>query len=521
MVHSVAVPIGQGRGGVDQLRMFRAVVEASRDAVVIMTPDGQVLYTNPAHDALFGRAVAGWRGDYRDLWAPASQLAIESELAAALNGGDFWEGVLEAQDAAGRRFPLWHRAGVARDEDGQVVFYFSYMHDHSAQRRAEDEARRAREDAEKANQAKTRFLAAASHDLRQPLQALAMFVAVLSNREHSPANRKVIDRIEDSLAATDALLSSLLDISKLEAGMVLPAIETVSIDRILTRMRDEFTPLAHQAGLALRVVPCGATLRTDGGLLERILRNLLANAVRYTEQGGILLGCRRRGDILRIEVWDTGPGIPRDQFELIFREFHQLGNSSRDRRQGLGLGLAIVERLAKLLGHPVTVLSTLHKGSVFAVEVPLAGAVAAPQPEQLDLGIAARRGGLIAVVDDEPDVVDALRMVLESWGYQVVTAGHPEDAIDQLVRRKQVPDLMIADYRLHNGITGGQAIARLRLRLNAEVPAIILTGDTAPERLRMANANGHGLLHKPVQPAQLRRAIDEALTQPPRKARRR
>lgn len=373
MLHTALGLCGMGRRDVNQAMVFRGLIEASREAVVVMTPDGQVVYTNPAHDALFNRRVAAWRNDYETLWSPAARGTIEAGMLAALNGGgDVGEGVLEAQDVGGRRFAVWYRFGSLRDADGQVLFH-CFLHEHATEARADEVARRERDAAEAANRAKTRFLAAASHDLRQPLQALAMFVTVLSGRDHSPANRKVIDRIEDSLAATDALLSSLLDISKLEAGMVVPAVAEVPAERLLRRMAEEFAPQAQRTGLTLRLVPCRAVLRTDAALLERILRNLLSNAIRYTEQGGILIGCRRRGARLSIEVWDTGPGIPPDQCEAVFREFHRLGQTSRDGHQGLGLGLAIVQRLSHLLDHPVTLRSVPFKGSVFAVEVPLAG----------------------------------------------------------------------------------------------------------------------------------------------------
>lgn len=338
------------RSGVDTEPMLRAVVDATREAVVILAPDGRVLHTNPAHDALFGRRVRAWSGDYRDLWTPAAQQALDHELA----GGEPRDDVLEAVDAGGRCFPVWRRPDVVRDGTGRVQYHVAVLHDHSAQRRAD--------------QAKSRFLATAGHDLRQPLQALTMFVSVLSGRDHGPANRKVIDRIEEALAATDAQISSLVEISKLEAGVVVPTVAPIAVTRLLSHLADEVRP---QAGaVELRVVSSRAVVRSDGALLERLLRPLLANAVRFTEQGRILIGCRRRGDTLRIEVWDSGPGIPEDQFGAIFQEFHKVGPG--DRQQGLGLGLAIVDRLARLLDHAVTVRSQLGRGSVFAVEVPLA-----------------------------------------------------------------------------------------------------------------------------------------------------
>lgn len=505
----VAIDIREAAVAADA-SIFRAVVEAAQDPVVVVAPGGAVLFANAAYHRLFGRQHAHW-SELREHYLASARAVIENEAAAALWRGDSWEGVLDAVDAEGRRFPLWHRAGVVRGPDGKAKFYFSFMQDRSAQKLAEDELVRAKDAAERANQAKSRFLAAASHDLRQPLQALAMFVEVLANRDHGPQDRKIIDRIRDSVAATDMLLSSLLDISKLEAGVVVPSIAAFTVDTVLERLKNEFEPQASAAGLKFRVLPCRLAVRSDQMLLERILRNLLTNALRYTEKGGIVLGCRRRGDRLRIEVCDTGSGIPADQLRAIFKEFHQLGNPQRDRRQGLGLGLAIVERLGKLLDHSIEVRSVLNKGSVFGIEVGLAEPPAKkPKPVQLDFRIGVG-GATIAVIDDEPDVLESLRLLLETWGHQVITAADGDAATEQLLQRRLVPDLVIADYRLQHGSTGGQAISRLRLRIKRDVPAIILTGDTAPERLRMAKANGHGLLHKPVHAADLRMAIDHAL----------
>ena len=246
------------------------------------------------------------------------------------------------------------------------------------------------------------------------------------------------------------------------------------------------------------------------------------NAVRYTGTGRILFGCRRRGQMLRLEVWDTGIGIPREELKNIFREFHQVGNAERDRRQGLGLGLAIVERLANLLDHRISVASTEGKGSVFAVEVPLVERHAArDRARQLPLGLS-RAGAAIVVIDDELDVRESLGMLIESWGHRVISAANADEAIRRLPALGRPPDLFLADYRLQDGDTGGQAIARVEVHLRAEdkVPAIILTGDTAPERLAQAQALGHGLLHKPVQPDALRAAIDEALAKGTRTRRR-
>ncbi len=498
------------------LSTFRAVVEASAEAIAILSPDGQPFYINSAHAKLFGRELAeAARVGYRRHYSETSQLVVQREVVPALLRGDNWEGVLEARAADGRVFPLWQRAGVVRDAANRPKFYFAFMHDHTSQQQVQDELYRAKETAEQANTAKTRFLAAASHDLRQPLQALSMFVAVLSNRNHSAEDVALIKRIEDSVNAVEGLLNGLLDVSKLEAGLVVPCLGTFSVGPIMERLASEFEPLVAEAQLELRLVGSHAMVKSDPALLERILRNLLNNAVRYTRKGRILFGCRRQDGCLRIEVWDTGIGIPTSQIKLIFREFHQLGNPGRDRRQGLGLGLAIVERPAQLLKHRVTVASQPDKGSVFSVAVPLAShPETIAQPRQLTLGIG-RSNLAVVVVEDEPDVLESTKLLLESWGHRVYAALDCDAALGLLGHIGKPPDLILADYRLQNGATGGQAISRIRSRLKRAVPAIILTGDTAPERLRQAQASGHGLLHKPVQPAALRQMINELLARVP------
>lgn len=488
-----------------ELPMFRAIVEASQEAVAVTDAAGRLVYVNPAYEKLFGCR--------REIFPPAALAVIEHEARPALQRGESWEGVLEVEDTNGRSFPLWQRAGVVRDGAGEPAFYFAFMHDHSGQRQADEELRRAKEAAERANHDKSRFLAAASHDLRQPLQALAMFVAVLAGREHPEAVRKLIGRIEDSLGALESLLNSLLDVSRIDAGLVVPEVEPLPVGPTLERLACEFAPEAAARRLDLRLVTSGAMIRSDGALLARILRNLLQNAIRYTERGRILLGCRRRGDRLRIEVWDTGIGIPESQLKLIFRDFHQIDNANRNRHNGLGLGLAVVDRLARLLDHRVAVASRPGKGSVFALEVPLAAPRVRRPPRQLPLAIPARRADIL-VIDDDPDVLDSTRLLLSAEGHHVITATDGDAALDVLLRQGITPDLVIADYRLAHGTTGGQVIARIRLRLKAAIPAIIVTGDTAPERLRQAQANGHGLLHKPVQAETLLAAIDAALAQP-------
>lgn len=493
--------------------LFRKIMDAAHEAVSILSPSGHVLYANSAYGRLFGQGASAVVGShYRNYFPASSQSVLDRTVGLALLRGESWEGVIEAVDSNSRTFPLWQRAGVLRDECGRVQYFFAFMHDHTEQQEFEDQLFDAKEAAEEAALAKTRFLAAASHDLRQPMQALAMFVEVLARRAMPPDQNALVGRIQDSVTALDGLLNGLLDISKLEAGLVEPHLGQFSLSAMMGRLAAEFSPPCQEQGLTFKMVPSRAVVHSDPILLERILRNLLSNAVRYTRSGRILFGCRRHGSSVRIEVWDTGIGIPEAEIKNIFREFHQVGNQGRDRRQGLGLGLAIAQRLSNLLGHGIGVNSTVGKGSMFSVVAPMVRGPSLPaRPRQLQLGLA-RQGTAVLIIDDEPDVRESLEMLLESWGHVVLAAASAEDALSMLPAWGRSPELIIADYRLQNGNTGGEAIAQVEqgLRLS-KLPAIIITGDTAPERLQQAQALGHGLLHKPVRADSLRRAMDEAL----------
>jgi CheY-like chemotaxis protein/two-component sensor histidine kinase len=376
--------------------------------------------------------------------------------------------------------------------------------------RMSEELGRLYQQLEAANLAKSRFLAAASHDLRQPLHALNLFVAQLRRETDQAERARLVERVDASVAAMNELFNALLDISKLDAGVVTPSISEFPVDHLLKRIEMTFSAAAREKGLRLRVVSSGAFIRSDFILLERILLNLVSNAIRYTVGGGVMVGCRHRGDVLRIEVWDSGIGIPEDQRSSIFREFYQLPAAERDRSGGLGLGLAIVDRLCRLLDHPIELTSWLGRGSRFAVVV----AMAPPSrltDEPSEVVTDQTMGKLVLVIDDDALVLDSMRGVLKSWGCSVVTANSGATALACLAELERTPDLIISDYRLSDGNNGIQAIERLRKALRAPVPAFLISGDTAPERLREARAGGYYLLHKPVLPITLRATISQLL----------
>jgi signal transduction histidine kinase/ActR/RegA family two-component response regulator len=365
---------------------------------------------------------------------------------------------------------------------------------------------------EHANLAKSRFLAAASHDLRQPLHALGLFIAQLHGRMRAGERRRIVARVDAALSAMNELFNALLDISKLDAGVLNPSISEFPAAKLLDRVDTTFTEAAREKGLSLRVISSSAWIRSDFILLERIVFNLVSNAVRYTSSGGVVVGCRKRGVNLRIEVWDTGPGVPQDQQQSIFGEFYRL-DAQGDGRSGLGLGLAIVDRLCRLLDHSVNLTSTLGKGSCFSVAVPLVAArpeISESRAPAHPLSDATDRK-LVVVVDDDPLVLEGIGGLFRSWGYHLLLAGTHDDALAGVADRDRPPDLIVSDYHLAGGKTGIDVIEGVRRALSAEIPAFLVSGDTSPELLRHARASGYHLLHKPVDPMTLRAMVSHAL----------
>ncbi len=375
---------------------------------------------------------------------------------------------------------------------------------------------RQRNIAEQANVAKSRFLAAASHDLRQPVHALGMFVSALRDRAMDVEAERLVGHIDASVEALDSLFVALLDISRLDAGIVESNITRFAVQPMLERICADHEGEAAAKGIRIVLHPCSAQVQSDAVLIERIVRNIVANAVRCTPSGRVVVGCRRRGPRLVIEVWDTGRGIARDQQERVFEEFYQLDNPERDRAKGLGLGLAIVRRLSLLLNCPVTLASELGKGSVFRIAVPLSPAGApsseARSPATTALAVS---GGLILVVDDEPAIQEAMRSLLVGWGYETIVAGSCKEMLERIADCSTRPDLIICDYRLRNGENGIESILRLQSEFNAEIPAMLITGDTGPDRLQEAQTSGFLLLHKPVPRGRLRAAIGNLMSSGP------
>lgn len=370
------------------------------------------------------------------------------------------------------------------------------------------ELRTRKEEAERANTAQSRFLAAASHDLRQPMHALGLFISELSQcRLEAPA-RRLLSKVAASAEAMEDLLDSLLDISRLDAGALEPNVRAFPLQPILERIAATQRAAALENRVQLHIRPSWAWCISDPVLFERVLGNLVSNAVRYSPGGTVMVACRPRGEHWRIEVRDNGIGIPPQAQEAIFQEFVQLQNPERSRDKGLGLGLAIVRRLTDLLGHPLELRSAPGCGSAFAITLP-AGKVESIHAEEEEQREPGHLGGLcIAVIDDDPLVLSAMESLLTSWGCDVIAAPDLGGILERLDLLDKRPQAVISDHRLASGATGAAVIGSLRERYGAALPAALITGDTGPDALGLAEREGYPVLHKPLRPARLRALLN-------------
>jgi signal transduction histidine kinase len=373
--------------------------------------------------------------------------------------------------------------------------------------RAREEAERAREEAERANYAKTRFLAFASHDLLQPVNAARLSASALTEVPMSSEATHLTRQVDRALTTIEDLLKTLLDISQLDAGVIVPTKKAVPLGEILADLASDFEPLVRRKGLKLTIMPSRLWVESDPILLRRVLQNLISNAVRYTERGGVLVGARRRGADVRIEVVDTGPGIPLDQHAAIFQEFNRGGAAERPGETALGLGLSIVSRLVDALGHGLDLQSREGHGSSFAVTVPMLPAretVVATDGWASPVHGYGLSGATIAVIENDATVRDATAALIERWFCDVVAARGTADALATLTHAPRRPDVILADYHLDHGETGIDAIQAIRDHHRADIPAVIITADYGAEVAARAAFVGADVLQKPVKPAALR-----------------
>lgn len=515
---------------------YKRIIEGTEDLVTTVTSDGVLTFVNHMSTKFFGLSPKDCIGRLAfDFIHPEDRertlKSFQGWASQKVPSATFQNRQVSLSDEV--HSMMW-TINLQYDQEGNLLSINSIARDVTAMKEIEKELQEAHDNLEQrvetrteelaqANLAKTKFLAAASHDLRQPLQAINLFLSVLTDREYDSKNREIINRIGLSVHGLDELLNALLDVSKLEAELVVPEQRQFAIGDVLDRLASEFRQVAKESGIEFRTVACKANVFSDPVLLDNILRNILANAIKYTEQGKILLGCRHRNGSLLIEVWDTGIGISNEHQEQIFQEFFQVGNSSRDQKKGLGLGLSIVSKTAALLGHRIAVQSVAGKGTVFSVEMPITDLRTKNTKHEVPKQIPRLLGHpLVVVIEDNLDVQDSIKVLLKSWGCRVLAV--PCVDRDEMIRCQScescnelfkpttaTPELIIADYNLTDGMTGIEAVDIVNEHFKAEIPAFLLTGDINPEHLITIEKSGLPVLHKPIKGEVLREAVYDAL----------
>ncbi len=493
----------------------RRLVEANIVGIFLWDVEGRIIEANDAFLAIVGyrrddlvRDRVGWRDLTPPEWLDQDERRWLPELRVTGRLPPFEKEFFRKD---GGRVPVL--IGVATFEPARAEGV-AFVLDLSERKQREEELRAAKAEAERASLSKSKFLAAAAHDLRQPLQSLFLFAHALHSDVAGEPGQKKLAMVERGLETLKGLLDSLLDVSSLDVKVLQPQITDVPLAPLLEEIVAFYAPRAAVKGLTLRVVADDRLrVRSDATLLGRMVRNLVENAIRYTDRGGVELRGQAMAGTVRIEVCDSGIGIPGDQMGLIFEDFHQVGNPERDRTKGLGLGLSIVHRLSRLLEHPVEVHSTFGRGSVFTIRVPAGapaegGPAAAREPREQTAGSAGR---FAVLVDDDAIVLLGLRVMFGEWGYETLAAGSTEQALERLRTTKRAPDLVVADYRLRAGRVGTETILAVRALVGRPVPGILLTGEVGDACERDAERHGFGLIHKPVTPRQLHSELERCL----------
>jgi two-component system, sensor histidine kinase len=505
--------------------LIACALESAPDAIVISDASGRIVFASRQVYALFGYESEELMERPIEVLLPermrSSHLHRRADFIAAPRVRPMGVGLdLHARRKDGSEFPV--EISLSPIHDGAQVLVAAAIRDVTDRMRIQHEmavarqvAIEARDVADRANQAKSRFLATASHDLRQPLQSLALLNGTLRRLVNAPEAREALGQQEQAIGAMARLLNALLDISKLESGAIKPEVTDFTVAAIFDELRTEFASLAVNKGLRLRVESCDDTVRSDPSLLEQVLRNLVSNAIKYTRQGQVLLRCVRAPALVRLEVTDTGIGIPTDQLPYIFDEFFQIGTGPGRKSEGYGLGLAIVRRIVKLLGLRIEVQSEPGKGSTFCLEVPTGAAqvAAAAQelPEQAGNDPLPRaRPARILLVEDDANVRAATRMLLKTAGYEVAVAASHAEALRWLDALGEF-DLLITDFHLDAHGTGLDVIASVREQLGQAFPAILLSGDTSMGVQGREHDRRCRIASKPLQAEQLIALIGELL----------
>lgn len=489
-------------------------IESASEAFVIWDAEDRMVFCNSRYKSFFAepeKVRPGVRFDSLvEMNIAHTSVAEISLLPAGWDPDQYRRARLDCHNLARDTFiqlrdGRWLQSCERRTREGGVVGVYT---DITERKRAEEALAIAKRAAEEANLAKSRFLAAASHDLRQPLHAVGILVSALSARLEDERQKEIAGQIGDCLETVSSLFDALLDISKLDAGVVAPAFAPVPLGPLLKALRREFTPLAERKGVALTVLDSRLAVRSDPAMLGRILRNFLSNAIKYTETGRVLVGVRRRAGGLRLDVIDTGTGFDPAEADAVFREFHRLEGTAA--QQGIGLGLSIADRLARLLGHRLEVATRPGFGSRFSLfaEAAEAAAVTAAAPLAPNRLLAGRR---LLLIDDDPEIRRAALLLFEAWGCRCAAASGLEDTPAALEWLGGPPEALIVDYHLKRGRTGDWVAARLAEKLGVPVPTVMVTGETAPELLQKVQDLGFPVLHKPLQPMRLRAVLQHLL----------
>ncbi|MFO1203998.1 MAG: PAS-domain containing protein [Tabrizicola sp.] len=513
----------------DQARVIRATLDHINQGVSIFDAEARLIGWNQRLGSLLSLPMGRLRigASFENLF---SRFRTEMQFDSAMS----IERLLAWVQASGSRPPLEFEVRRGEDlildvfaqgmPDGGFVLSFT---DVTAERAALEALSRANEtlearvmertleledalaNAERANASRSRFVAAASHDLLQPLSAAKLFISSIGGEGLDKGAQVALEKAQNALMSVEGILDALLDISKLESGKAAVSVGAVHLDRLLRTLADEFAPIAAAKGLALSVISCGVVVESDPAYLRRILQNLIGNAIRYTAAGRVLVGARRRGGVVRLEVWDTGPGIPEEAQNDIFKEFHRL-NARASASEGMGLGLAIVERACALLGHPLGLRSEVGRGTCFMLQVPLSEA---GEGLPLPVEVPERRGGqmlaadkIAFLVENDADLRRALGLLLEKWGMTVLEAASGEEALALIEEIGILPDIFLVDHQLGDGITGIEFLARIRA-LHGPVPARLITANRGWDVRAAATSEGIEVLYKPIDPRALEAVV--------------
>jgi protein-histidine pros-kinase len=499
----------------DSEAYFRNLLESAPDAMIIIDEQGKIAIVNAQVERMFGYKRREILGSTIEVLLPErlhdKHLSHRQHFVSDPRLRPMGEGMdLVAKRKDGSEFPV--EISLSPVRTGGRGFVSSVIRDVTERKRMQDEIIAARREAERANKANSAFLAAASHDLRQPVQALSLLNGALRRTAKDERALEMIDHQQRSLTAMTNLLNSLLDISRLDAGAVSPELEEFPIRRLIDRLSDEFARQAQHQGLEFSSLSSDAVVNSDPNLLAEIIQNLVSNAIRYTEKGGVKLECVEDDGLCRIEVTDTGIGIDEDQVDAIFGEFHQCKAPGAS-KEGFGLGLAIVRRLADLLNVGIDVVSDIGKGSCFTVSIPtIADAVTLNEDDFTDVASSEEMSsGLIVLIEDDVNVANAWGLLLEAEGFQVATAASASEARALIKHLDVVPSLLISDFHLLDGSTGVEAVSAIREFFEEHIPAFIVSGDTSKVVKDARLLDNCTLMSKPIDTNRLLSAARQAI----------